>query len=136
MDIHIFLCNWKGLFSLHLIFSLVFCKKMLFLQGQLCRLLVEWNTNLSLIWFVKSFRTIIPMQEHLRAMLFYIQLWTKLLDPVRFLPMDPMLDKSGNFECCGYKMRQIITIMMLSQYLELKLSLLWRVTVLGCRPLS
>ena len=39
-----------------------------------------------------------------------------------FLPLDPMANKTCNIECCGNKINQIV-INMLSQYLEVKLSL-------------
>ena len=58
-----------------------------------------------------------------------LQLEAKLLDPLAFFPLDPMLNKSCNIERCGNKMNQIVTNMMLFQYLELKLSLLLRGTV-------
>ena len=40
-------------------------------------------------------------------------------------------NKSCNYEWCGNKMHQNVANMMLSQYLELKLSLLRRTTVSG-----
>ena len=54
----------------------------------------------------------------------HVQLAAKLLDPLECLPLDPMLNKSCNIERCGYKMHRIVANMILSQYLELKVSLL------------
>ena len=54
---------------------------------------------------------------------------SRIIGPPEFLPLDPMVNKSCNIECCGNEMHQIIATMMLSQYFELKLSLLWRATV-------
>ena len=44
-------------------------------------------------------------------------------------------NKSCKIECCGNKMHQIVQNMILSQGLELKLSLLWRTTISGQHPL-
>ena len=46
----------------------------------------------------------------------YLQLAAKLLDPLEFLLLGPMLNKSCNIEHCGNKMHQIFTNTMLSQY--------------------
>ena len=45
------------------------------------------------------------------------------------------VNKSCRIECCGYKTHQIIQNKMLSQSLELKLSLLRRTTISGQHPL-
>ena len=60
------------------------------------------------------------------AVYFYqqLQLEAKLLDPFKLLPLDSMSNESCIIEQCGYKMHKIVANMMLSQYLELKLSFL------------
>ena len=55
---------------------------------------------------------------------YIIQLVAKLLDPLEYLPLDPMVNEACNIERYGNKIPQIITNMILSQYLELKQSLL------------
>ena len=64
-----------------------------------------------------------------------IQLAAKLLDPLEFLLLDPMLNKSCNIERCGYRIHQIVANMTLSLYLEVELSLLCEVIVSGYLPL-
>ena len=53
-----------------------------------------------------------------------VQLATKFLDPPDFHPLLPMVNKLCSNSDCGNKMHQIVPNMMLSQYLEVKLSLL------------
>ena len=45
------------------------------------------------------------------------------------------VNKSWKIECCGNKTHQIIQNMILSQCLELKLSILWKTTISGGHPL-
>ena len=57
---------------------------------------------------------------------------SKIIGPLEFLPLDPMLNKPCNIERCGYKIHQIVVNMMLSLYLELKGRLLaWPVVQSG-----
>ena len=55
----------------------------------------------------------------------------RITGPPDFLPLDPLVNKSCNIERCGNKMHQLVENMMLSQYLEFKLSLLWWTTTVG-----
>ena len=53
---------------------------------------------------------------------------SKIIGPPEFFPLDPIVNKLCNIELCGKKMHQLVANMMLSQYLQLQLSLLWRTT--------
>ena len=46
---------------------------------------------------------------------------SKIIGPPEFSLLNPIVNKSCNTERCGNKMHQIITNMMLSQYLQLQL---------------
>ena len=47
------------------------------------------------------------------------------MEPIEFLPLDPMLNESCNIERYDYEMHQIVANMMLSQYyIQLKLNIL------------
>ena len=52
-----------------------------------------------------------------------------------FLPLNPVVNESGNIKRCGNKMHLIAANMIFSQYLQLKLSLLWRTIISGQHPL-
>ena len=47
----------------------------------------------------------------------------QLFELLEFSPFNPIVNKSCQIECCGNKMHQIVQNMILSQGLELKLSL-------------
>ena len=54
----------------------------------------------------------------------HLQLRLKVWAFSNFFPLNPTVNKLCKIECCGNKVHQIIKDMMLSQGLELKLSLL------------
>ena len=64
--------------------------------------------------------------KHVRKALFdssvlsiLLQLTPKLLDPSKYVLLDPNVNKLGNIERCGNKMHQTVTNMILPKYLEL-----------------
>ena len=60
---------------------------------------------------------------------------SEIIGSLELLPMNPIVRKSCNIEHCGKEMHNIVANMMLSQYIQLKLSLLWRTTDSGLLPL-
>ena len=49
---------------------------------------------------------------------------SKIIGLPKFLPWDPMVNKSCNIERCSNKMHQVVANMILSKYLQVKLNLL------------
>ena len=64
-----------------------------------------------------------------------VQAWhtvvSKIIGLTIFSPLDSIVYKSCNIECWDNKMHKIFANMMLSQYLHLKLTLLWRTSISG-----
>ena len=65
----------------------------------------------------------------------YTELRTEITEPPSFLQFLPIANKNAIYiECCGSKIHQILANIMQSQYLKLKISLLWRPNLSGYLP--
>ena len=67
--------------------------------------------------------------------LYTIQLEAEEFNPPDVFTLPPIVNKSCNIECCVDNMLQIIQNMMVSQVLELELSIFRRTTISGQHPL-
>ena len=59
----------------------------------------------------------------------------RCIQPPDVFPLTPIVNKSCKIECCVNKMLKIIQNMMVSQGLELELSMFIRTTISGQHPL-
>ena len=74
-------------------------------------------------------------QEVIEDILVQIQLCSKLFNPPDIFPLISIVNKSSNIECCVNTILPIIQNLIVSQGLELILSMCRRTTMSGEHPL-
>ena len=74
------------------------------------------------------------MPDSKNLLKFLVQLEAEVFNPPVVTPLTPTINKSCNIECCVNNRLQIIQNMMVSQGLDLELSMFRRTTISGQHP--